>query len=133
MQRIFGRAKPKAEAAPPPDIAAAAKTLNDRVPTLHGKVAECDKELVAIRTQLSRLRPAQQGPLKQKALQILKRKKMYEQQLNATQAKAFNLEQSQFALENIRDAREHVNVSNAGAWDGAVYVTQDWTTHTTAV
>ena len=102
------------EAAPPPDIAGATKALNDRVPALTAKVAECDKELVAIRTQLTRLRPAQQGPLKQKALQILKRRKMYESQLSATQNKAFNLEQSQFALENIRDARDHMNVRLTG-------------------
>ena len=103
------------EAAPPPDIGAATTALNARVPVLQAKVADCDRELVGIKTQLARLRPAQQGPLKQKALGILKRRKMYEQQLGATQSKAFNLEQSAFALENIKDAREHMSVSGTAA------------------
>lgn len=115
MHRIFG--KPKAEAAPappPPSLGDHITKLEGRVPELDKKVAECDAQLVAIKQQLAKTRPAAQGPLKQRALQILKRKQMYDQQRGQMQTRAFNLEQTQFAIDGMAEARSHVDVMRTG-------------------
>lgn len=96
---------------PPVDIDAHVRSLNEKVPELDAKIAACDKELGEIKQQLARLRPAQQGALKQRALGVLKRKKIYEQQRGQTQQRAFNLEQTQYAIESTKGAYEHVAVS----------------------
>jgi len=118
MHRIFGRAKPAEAAAPPPSMDDHLKRLNDKVPELDAKIAACDKELGEIKAQLGRLRPAQQGPLKQKALNVLKRKKLYEGQRGQMQTRAFNLEQTQFAIDSVKEAQDHVQVG-ARAWRAA--------------
>jgi charged multivesicular body protein 5 len=105
------------EAPPPPDVGAYSAKLNDRVPELDAKIAGCDKELLGIKQQMARLKPAQQGPLKARALAVLKRKKMYEGQRDSVQTRAFNLEQTTFALDSVKDAQEHVNV-RAPRWPG---------------
>ena len=103
------------EAPPPPSLDEHMKKLNDKVPELDAKIAACDKELLEIKQQMARLRPAQQGPLKQKALNILKRKKMYDQQRMQMQTRSFNLEQTQFAIDSVKEAVDHVQVGSEAA------------------
>ena len=80
------------------------------MPELDAKIAACDRELAQLKTALARTKPAAQGSLKQKALSVLKRKKMYEAQRGSVQTRAFNLEQTQFALESVKGAQDHVAV-----------------------
>ena len=47
--------------------------------------------------------------LQQKALHILKRRKMYDNQLNHLQNQAFNVDQVQFASESIADTLNTVS------------------------
>ena len=79
MGRIFGRAKAAAPAGP------AAPTISEHVASLEGKSGELEKkiaslegELVKIKAQINKTPPARQGPLKQKALLLLKRRAEYE-------------------------------------------------------
>lgn len=85
------------------------------MPELDGKIAECDRDLGLIKQQLAKCRtPAQQAPLKQRAMQVLKRKQMYTQQRDGVQTRMFNLEQTQFALDGMAEAKAHVDVMKAG-------------------
>jgi charged multivesicular body protein 5 len=113
MHRIFGR--PKAPEAKPAEPAVSLdghiQKLEGRVPDLDKKIAQCDAELVQIKAQLGKCRTAaQQQPLKQKAMQILKRKQMYSNQRDSMMQRAFNLEQTQFAIDSMKEAKEHVEV-----------------------
>ena len=81
MHRLFGRAKTPAPAPPPPpSIGDHVASLEGRGGELEKKIAACDAELLALKAQLSRTPEARRGPLKQKALVVLKRRNVYEQQ-----------------------------------------------------
>lgn len=108
MYRIFGKKKEAAPAAPPPDLNVHIGNLSAKVPELDQKIAQIDAELVNIKKQLAAARtPGQQQQLKQKALGLLKRKKLYEQQRGSMQQRVFNLEQTTFAIDSVKQAQEH--------------------------
>lgn len=91
------------------------------MPELDAKIAACDKELLGIKAALARTPAAQQASLKQKAVVVLKRRKIYEGQRGSVQARAFNLEQTQFAMETVKDAQEHMAVrAGGGAFSGGM-------------
>ena len=118
MHRLFGREKPKEPPKPAgPTLDEHLGKLASKVPELDTKIAACDKELVAIKAQLARTPPARQGPLKQKALMILKRRKTYEGQRGSYESRAFNLEQTQFAIDSVKGAAEHANFLKQGVAD----------------
>jgi charged multivesicular body protein 5 len=114
MHRIFGRAKPVPEAAPAPDLNAHLSTLTQRTADMSAKIAACDKQLIEIKTQLTKCRiPAQQASLKQRALQILKKKKTYEGMLSGTEARQMNLEQMTYAIDMAKEVKDTVAVMKA--------------------
>lgn len=93
--RVFGRAKAAAPEAPPPDLAAHQAAMGARVPELDRKIGELDAQLLKLKQQMAAARvPSQQNALKQQALMLLKRKKMYEGQRGSVQQQNFNLDQS---------------------------------------
>jgi hypothetical protein len=107
MYRLFGKAKPAAPAAPPPDIDGHVGRLNAKVPELDAKIAAIDREVMELKRKLAATRaPSQQTAIKQQAMTLLRRKKMYEGQRGSYQTRAFNMEQTQFALGMVRDAQE---------------------------
>lgn len=113
MHRLFGKAKeePKAPAPAPVPLSEHISKLEGRVPELEKKIADCDRELLGIKQQMGKCRTAaQQQPLKQRALQILKRKQMYANQRDQMQQRAFNLEQTSYAIDSINEAKTHMEV-----------------------
>jgi hypothetical protein len=107
MYRLFGKAKPAAPAAPPPDIDGHVGRLNAKVPELDAKIAAIDREVMELKRKLAATRaPSQQTAIKQQAMTLLRRKKMYEGQRGSYQTRAFNMEQTQFALGMVKDAQE---------------------------
>lgn len=68
-----------------------------------GKIGKLDLELRQIREQMKRAKGPAQTQLKQKALRILKQKKMYEQQKERMQQQSFNMEQQNFAIQSMKD------------------------------
>ena len=95
MLRLFGRAKPAAEAPPPPDVAAHTSAMNARVPEMDKKIADLDVQLLKLKQQIVAARlPSQQNALKSQAMTLLKRKRMYEQQRGSVTQQVFNLDQS---------------------------------------
>lgn len=70
MNRLFGKAKPKA---PPPSLTDCIGTVDSRAESIDKKISRLDAELVKYKDQIKKMR---EGPaknmVKQKALQVLK-------------------------------------------------------------
>merc|ERR1712137_81475 len=113
MNRIFGGKKDKA---PPPSLSEASEKADGRVQKLDQRIAGLESDLRKTREQMKRVRPgAAQNQLKQRALRLLKQKKMYEQQRDSLMGTIFNMEQASFATESMNDtvvmvdAMKHAN------------------------
>lgn len=63
-----------------------------------------DAELSKYKDQMSKMRdgPAKNA-IKQKAIQVLKQRKMYESQRDSMMQQSFNLEQANFATQSLKD------------------------------
>merc|ERR1712023_26536 len=74
-----------------------------------------DAELLKYKTQMSKVRP---GPTKkqiqQKALRVLKQKKMLESQRENMANTSFNMDQTNFAIQNMKDTQVTVSAMKAG-------------------
>jgi charged multivesicular body protein 5 len=101
MRRIFGSGQPKA---PPPNLSDAISTIEGRSESMEKKISKLDAELVQLKDQMKKMR---EGPsknlVKQKALRILKQKRMYEWQKDQLNQQTFNMEQSNFAIQGMKD------------------------------
>lgn len=88
MRRIFGiskgsRKKKAGEEEPPkPSMEEISGRTDSRVTNLEKKITEEDKKLVALKKKIKRTRGPTQKRYKKQAMMILKRRKMYEAQLN---------------------------------------------------
>jgi len=102
MRRIFGASKPQQ---PIVSLDEATQKMTGRVDGLDEKIRKLDAELVGYRNQMSKMRPgtAPHNNLKQKALRVLKQKKMYEGQRDQLSNQAFNMEQTNFATQSLKD------------------------------
>jgi len=103
MKRFFGGKKEAPP--PPPSLGDASETVQKRVGVLDDKIRALDKQLVDFKNQIKATRPGPaQNRIKQRALQVLKQKRMYEQQRDQLGGMAWNMEQASFAHENIQTA-----------------------------
>ncbi|CAJ0573101.1 unnamed protein product, partial [Mesorhabditis spiculigera] len=102
MKRIFGSSKKE----PPPDLNAAMEKVGARGGSIEEKIKKLDGELVKLRDQMAKMR---EGPsknmVKQKALRILKQKRMYENQKEQLDQQVFNMDQSNFAIQGMKDTQ----------------------------
>jgi charged multivesicular body protein 5 len=86
MHRLFGKPKPKE---PAPTLGEATGKLNTRVEELDKKIKGLDDELRRFKEALKKAKgPAAQN-IKRRAMETLKRKKMYEQQRDQIAGQAF--------------------------------------------
>jgi charged multivesicular body protein 5 len=112
MRRIFGSGQPKA---PPPNLTDAISSIEGRAESVEKKVAKLDAELVQLKDQMKKMR---EGPsknlVKQKALRILKQKRMYEGQKDQLNQQTFNMEQSNFAIQGMKDNQITVAAMQGG-------------------
>eukprot|EP01112_Ceratiomyxa_fruticulosa_P007880 TRINITY_DN2052_c0_g1_i1.p1 TRINITY_DN2052_c0_g1~~TRINITY_DN2052_c0_g1_i1.p1 ORF type:complete len:215 (+),score=61.52 TRINITY_DN2052_c0_g1_i1:339-983(+) len=113
MRRIFGTSKP---AVPPPTLDEANKRLDLRVGSVDEKIKKLDAELAVYKQQLAKARPgpAQTG-IRQKAMRVLKQKKMYEAQRDQMVSQQFNMEQTQFVTQTLQDTIVTVGAMKEGA------------------
>ncbi|ORY02022.1 charged multivesicular body protein 5-like protein [Basidiobolus meristosporus CBS 931.73] len=100
MHRFFGTNKKKEK----PTLAGAIATADERVSSIDSKIKALDIELAKYREQMKLMRegPTKNG-IKARAMRILKQKKMYEGQRDQMQQQVFNMEQTSFATDNLRD------------------------------
>jgi len=112
MNRIFGTGKPKA---PPPNLTDVIANVDSRGDSIQKKVNMLDKELLKYKEQMKKMR---EGPsknmVKQKAMRVLKQKKMYEGQLENMRNQSFNMEQANFATQTLKDTKTTVDAMKLG-------------------
>ncbi|KAF3821321.1 hypothetical protein GH733_011474 [Mirounga leonina] len=103
MNRFFGKAKPKA---PPPSLTDCIGTVDSRAESIDKKISRLDAELVKYKDQIKKMR---EGPaknmVKQKALRVLKQKRMYEQQRDNLAQQSFNMEQANYTIQSLKDTK----------------------------
>ncbi|KAG2203518.1 hypothetical protein INT46_010897 [Mucor plumbeus] len=106
MNRLFGSGKK----IPKPTLNDAISNTDVRVDAVEVKVKKLDAELTRYRDQLKKMRD---GPAKktvqQKAIRVLKQKKLYEAQRDNLQQQSFNMEQAQMTTENLRNVMATVD------------------------
>lgn len=70
------------------------------------KIARIDEELKKYTDQMRKMRdgPAK-NMVKQKALRLLKQKKLYEGQCDQLRQQSFNMEQNSFAIQTLKDTK----------------------------
>lgn len=118
MWRLFGKAKeaPAAPAAPKVTLTEHVGKLGEREADYEKKIAECDRQLQAIKAQSPRgdvrLAPA---AVRSRAVNIIKRKKMFEQGRDQAMSRGMNIERLVQATDSARDARAHVEMMRDGA------------------
>lgn len=112
MNRLFGRGKPKE---PPPNLTDCISNVDSRADSVEKKIARLDAELVKYKDQMKKMRdgPAKNA-VKQKALRVLKQRKMYEQQSGNLRNQAFNMEQANYATQTLKDTKTTVNAMKLG-------------------
>jgi len=81
------------------------------------KIRKLDAELLKLRDQMSRLpdNSPSKASLKQQALRILQQKKQYESQKGMMMQQSFNLEQTAFTTESLRDTVVMVDAMKTSA------------------
>lgn len=112
MRRIFGTSGKKE---PPPNLTDAIANIDSRGESIDKKIARLDAELVKYKDQMKKMK---EGPgknqLKQKALRILKQKRMYESQRDQLAQQSFNMEQSNLAIQGMKDIQTTVGAMKMG-------------------
>ncbi|CAG8802982.1 27071_t:CDS:2, partial [Racocetra persica] len=96
--------------APKPTLNDAIVATDGRVSAVEVKIKKLDGELAKYKDQMKKMR---EGPgknaVKNKALRVLKQKKMYESQRDQLQQQSFNMEQASFTTENLRNVATTVD------------------------
>lgn len=113
MNRLFGRGKTK-EA--PPNLNDCIANVDSRAESIEKKIARLDAELVKYKDQMKKMRegPARSA-VKQKAIRVLKQKKMYESQAGNLRNQSFNMEQANYATQTLKDTKTTVTAMKLGA------------------
>eukprot|EP00197_Chlamydomonas_leiostraca_P014229 CAMPEP_0202885486 /NCGR_PEP_ID=MMETSP1391-20130828/41688_1 /ASSEMBLY_ACC=CAM_ASM_000867 /TAXON_ID=1034604 /ORGANISM="Chlamydomonas leiostraca, Strain SAG 11-49" /LENGTH=222 /DNA_ID=CAMNT_0049568737 /DNA_START=44 /DNA_END=712 /DNA_ORIENTATION=- len=115
MRRIFGAAKPQA---PAPTLDETTDKLNLRGDKVDDQIKKLDDQLVKYKEQIKKTRPGPaQDAIKRRALQILKQKKLYESQREQLYTQQFNMEQTRFTVDNVKDTVSTVQALKAATTD----------------
>ncbi|CAF0869115.1 unnamed protein product [Brachionus calyciflorus] len=112
MNRIFGSRKP---AAPAPNLNDCIANIDNRGESIEKKIQKLDQEIAKYTDQMKKMRdgPAKQA-VKQKALRILKQKKVYESQREMLYNQSFNIEQQNMAIQSMKDTQTTMNAMQIG-------------------
>mmetsp|Transcript_9979 Transcript_9979/g.13002 ORF Transcript_9979/g.13002 Transcript_9979/m.13002 type:complete len:224 (-) Transcript_9979:354-1025(-) len=101
MNRIFG--KKKAPGPPPPSLDDASSGLGGRVDAIDAKIASLEKELKVYKDKIKNSKsPATKKTLQKRAMEVLKRKRMYEGQRDQVAGQQFNVDQAAFQMESAK-------------------------------
>ncbi|KZO93164.1 hypothetical protein CALVIDRAFT_503140 [Calocera viscosa TUFC12733] len=106
MNRIFGSTSKK----PKPSLQDAIASTDARIGSIEVKIHKLDTELARYKDQMSKMRD---GPgkrsVQQRALAVLKQKKMYEAQLDQLTQQTFNMESAAMTTDNLRNTMATVD------------------------
>ena len=91
MNRVFGKKK---AAAPAPTLGDASAGLGGRIDAIDNKIGDLEKQLKDYKDKIKKDRtPAAKKTLQKRAMEVLKRKRMYEQQRDMAAGQQFNVDQ----------------------------------------
>lgn len=112
MNRMFGKKK---QAAPAPGLSDTSNGLGGRVDEMDKKIAGLEQELRVFKDKIKKARsPAAKQVVQKRAMEVLKRKKMYENQRDMVAGQQFNIDQASFGIESAK-----ANVQTIAAMKGA--------------
>jgi charged multivesicular body protein 5 len=103
------------EAPPPPSLSDASAKIDSRTGALDEKIKKLDDELRRYKDQLKKAKGPAAVTLKKRAMDTLKRKKMYEAQRDQLAGQAFNVEQTAFAIDSVKDTQTTVAAMKAAS------------------
>eukprot|EP00397_Hematodinium_sp_SG-2012_P034770 GEMP01037323.1.p1 GENE.GEMP01037323.1~~GEMP01037323.1.p1 ORF type:complete len:209 (+),score=43.41 GEMP01037323.1:229-855(+) len=101
MNRIFGAKKKPEPEYKGPGLEETSAKMDDRTKAIDEKINQCDVEIKAYMAQMKGGRSVS-TMAKSRAMQALKRKKMYEAQREQILGQQFNIDQMAFQTENIK-------------------------------
>lgn len=105
MNNIFRFKKKNKD--PPPTIQDASDRISKRGESVEEKIRKLDVELARYGEQIRETRPGHsQDSLKNRAMRILKQKRMYQKQCDILYNQTYNLEQVSFATDGLKDAQQ---------------------------
>lgn len=111
MRSIFGAGKPKA---PGPTLDETSDKLTGRGDRVDDQIKKLDAQLATFKDQIKKTRPGPaQEAIKRRALQVLKQKRMYEGQREQLYSQQFNMEQTKFTVDSIKDTVSTVQAMTA--------------------
>ncbi|XP_029313914.1 charged multivesicular body protein 5 [Cottoperca gobio] len=115
MNRIFGMGKAKV---PPPNLTDCIGGVDSRTESTDKKIAKLDAELVKYKDQMKKMRDGpSKNMVKQKALRVLKQKRMYEGQRDNLMQQSFNMEQTNYTIQTLKDTKTTVDAMKIGLKD----------------
>lgn len=101
MNRVFGRKK--APALPSASLTDVSGTMGTRINDLDSKISKLEKELKSYRDKLRATKsPAVKTNYQRRAMEVLKRKRMYESQRDQLASQQFNLDQAAFGIQSAK-------------------------------
>jgi charged multivesicular body protein 5 len=112
MKRVFGKKK-QSNAKPAPTLGQASENLGKRTDHLDAKIAALEKDLNGYKRKLKTANPSAKRNLQKRAMDILKRKRMYENQRDTLLGQQFNMDQASFGIESAKATVESVAAMKA--------------------
>jgi len=104
MRRLFGIGKEEKEEGPKITLDDSIKMMDDRSAHLDKKIKDLDIEIHKQKEIINKSRNVSaKNSAKQRAMQLLKQKKTYENQRNSLMQQSFNIEQASFATQTMQD------------------------------
>lgn len=101
MNRVFGRKK--APGPPPPSLGEASSGVGTQMESMDAKITQLDKELKGYRDKLKTTKnPGAKKNIQKRAMDVLKRKRMYETQRDQMAGQQFNIDQASFGIESAK-------------------------------
>ena len=112
MKRVFG--KKKAPGPPAPSLGDASASVGKRADHMDTKISALDKELNGYKQKLKTTKnPAAKKNIQKRAMEVLKRKKMYEGQRDTLMGQQFNMDQAAFGIESAKATIDSVAAMKA--------------------
>jgi len=100
MKRVFGKKKVEG---PAPSLDTASSSIGGRVTGMDQKIESLEGELRGYKDKIKKTKsPAVKKQLQKRAMEVLKRKRMYEGQRDQAMAQQFNIDQTAFSLDSAK-------------------------------
>ena len=104
MHRFFGKSNKQTTSENQPSLHESINNMGSRADHLQSKIEKCNKDLLQYKQQMKQSRsPMLQNQIKSRMVQVLKQKKLYQQQLDMLKNQQFNMETTQFQIETMKD------------------------------